>query len=107
MNILMMTSAPPRMAVFSTDEKRPPLGVGFLISVLKTSGHKVFFVDNYLSPSNILETDFLSREKIDFVGIYSNTICYQGTLSLFNKLQMLREKNDGVVKLLLVVRIHQ
>ncbi len=92
MKILMMTSPAPRMAVFSTDEKRPPLGLGFLISVLKASGHQVFFVDNYLTPSNILETDFLSRRNIDFVGIYSNTICYQGTLSLFNKLQMLREK---------------
>jgi len=77
MNILMMTSAAPRMAPFFINEKRPPLGVGFLISVLKAAGHQVYFEDNYLKPSNIFYTDFLSRNKIDFVGIYSNTICYQ------------------------------
>jgi O-antigen biosynthesis protein len=92
MNVLMMTSAAPKMAVFSTDEKRPPLGVGFLISVMKTAGHQVYFVDNYLNPSNVLETDFLIKRQIDFVGIYSNTICYQGTLLLLHKLQYLREK---------------
>lgn len=79
------------MSPFSTDEKRPPLGVGFLISVLKAAGHTVHFLDNYLSPSNILDTDFLSKHKIDFVGIYANTICYQSTLSMFHKLQSMRK----------------
>lgn len=80
------------MAAFSTEEKRPPLGVGFLIAVLKNAGHRVYFEDNYLKPSKILYTDFLNTNKIDFVGIYSNTICYQSTLSMFHKLQSLREE---------------
>ncbi len=92
MNILLMTSAAPALAPFSTEEKRPPLGVGFLISVLKKAGHTVFFEDNYLKPGNILETDFFINNGIDFVGIYSNTICYQDTLSIFYKLQALRDK---------------
>jgi hypothetical protein len=77
MNILMMTSAAPGYAPFSTSEKRPPLGLGFLISILKQHGHNVYFVDNYLQPSHILDTDFLVRNRIEWVGIYANTICYQ------------------------------
>ena len=92
MNILLMTSAAPGIAPFSTDEKRPPLGLGYLIAVLKAAGHNVFFEDNYLKPSNILDTDFISTNNIDFVGIYANTICYQSTLSMFNKLQELRDR---------------
>jgi radical SAM superfamily enzyme YgiQ (UPF0313 family) len=99
MNILMMTSAAPKMAAFSSDEKRPPLGLGFLISVLKNDGHQVHFEDNYLQRGNLLETDFLTKHKIDFVGIYANTICYQSSLSMFRKLQSLREtkKWDGKI----------
>lgn len=88
----MMTSPAPKIAPFWTSEKRPPLGVGYLIAVLKAEGHNIFFIDNYLEPGNVLETDFLSKNKIDFVGIYSNTICYQETVSMFIKLQELREK---------------
>ncbi len=58
-NILLTTSAAPGQTPFSTTEKRPPIGVGFLISTLREAGHNVFFIDNYLSPSNFLETDYL------------------------------------------------
>jgi len=94
MNILLMTSAAPVISPFSTEEKRPPLGMGFLISVLKNAGHRVYFEDNYLSPVALLETDFLSRNNIDVVGIYANTICYQSTRAMFYKLQSLREKKQ-------------
>ena len=47
------------MSPFFTSEKRPPLGIGFLISVLRDAGHKVFFIDNYLRPSDFLETGYL------------------------------------------------
>lgn len=100
MNILMMTSAAPQSAPFSMSEKRPPLGLGFLIAVLKKAGHQVYFVDNYLEPSRVLETDFLAKKKIDFVGIYSNTLCYQSTLEMFNKLQRKRERGDWGGKIL-------
>ena len=94
MNILMLTSAAPKVAPFYTIEKRPPLGVGILISVLKNAGHNVYFEDNYLAPSNILNTNFLSDHSIDYVGIYANTICLQNTLSMFTKLQDLRTKDS-------------
>ncbi len=91
MNVLLTTSAPPSQTPFSTTEKRPPVGVGFLISVLRDAGHNVFFVDNYLSPSNFLETDYLQRHQIDFVGIYTNTICYRDSLRMFYRLEEMRQ----------------
>ena len=90
MNILLITSAEPKISPFYTSEKRPPLGLGFVMAVLKKAGHRVFFRDNYLKPSDVLDSDFLTRNKIDFVGIYSNTICYQSTLEYFRKLQKKR-----------------
>jgi len=92
MNILFLTSASPKKAGFSTSEKRPPLGLGYIISILKNKGHNVYFSDEYLEPTNILDSDFLQKNKIDFVGIQSNTICYQSTLEMFRKLQKKREK---------------
>jgi radical SAM superfamily enzyme YgiQ (UPF0313 family) len=66
--------------------------MGYLIAVLKQHGHTVYFIDNYLKPSHVLDTNFLTRKKIDWVGIYANTICYQDTLDMFRRLQALREK---------------
>lgn len=94
MNILFLTSAAPVRSPIPTTEKRPPLGVGFLMAVLKQRGHKVFFSDEYLAPTGILETDFLVRQRIDFVGIYSNTICYTSTLLMFETLQRKRERGE-------------
>lgn len=100
MNILFLTSAAPKRAGFSTDEKRPPLGLGTLMAVLKRQGHKIFFSDEYLQRSDILDTNFLIKRNIDFVGIYSNTICYQSTLELFRKLQKKRNKREWKGKIL-------
>lgn len=89
--VLLTTSAAPIQTPFSTGEKRPPIGIGFLISVLRNAGHKPFFIDNYLQPSDFLETDYLSKNAIDYVGIYANTICYRDTLRMFYKLEWLRQ----------------
>lgn len=89
--VLLTTSAAPSQSPFSTTEKRPPLGLGFLIAVLRNAGHKVFFIDNYLSPSNFLETDYLQRNDIDYVGIYANTICFRDTRRMLHKLEYLRQ----------------
>jgi len=85
-----MTSAAPGKNPFSTSEKRPPLGLGFLISVVRNAGHKVFFIDNYLSPEKFIEGKFLSVNKIDIVGIYSNTICFESTIKMLQDIQELR-----------------
>ncbi|GAI53155.1 unnamed protein product, partial [marine sediment metagenome] len=89
--VLLTTSAAPSQSPFSTGEKRPPIGIGFLISSLRNAGHKVFFIDNYLQPSNFLETDWLQKNQIDFVGIYANTICFRDTLRMMHKLEHLRQ----------------
>jgi len=91
MNVLLTTSAAPAQSPFSTGEKRPPLGLGFLISVLRDAGHRVFFIDNYLKPSNFLETDYLWRHDIDVVGIYANTICFRDTRRMLWRLEYLRQ----------------
>lgn len=92
-NILLTTSAAPSQSPFSTSEKRPPIGIGFLISVLRNAGHKVFFIDNYLQPTNFLETDYLQKNEIEYVGIYANTICFRDTLRMVHRLEHLRQTN--------------
>ena len=92
MNILFTTSAAPEKSPFFTSEKRPPLGLGSLMSLVRSNGHKVFFIDNYLSPSNFIEEGYLQKNNIDFVGIYANTICYRDTLRMFNEIENLRKR---------------
>lgn len=88
--VLLTTSAAPAQSPFSTKEKRPPLGIGFLISILRNAGHEVLFIDNYLQPSEFLETGYLQQNGIDFVGIYSNTICFRDTLRMLHAIEDLR-----------------
>ena len=99
-NILFMTSAAPERAAFSTSEKRPPLGLGCLISVAREEGHKVYFSDEYLRESDILDNGFIQREEIDHIGIYSNTVCFQATLKMLEKIQRMREKGEWRGKIL-------
>ena len=87
MNILFTTSAAPEKSPFFTREKRPPLGLGSLISIVRNKGHKVFFIDNYLMPSNFIEEGYLQNNRIDFVGIYANTICYRDALRMINAIE--------------------
>lgn len=100
MNILFVTSAEPKQGPFSTAEKRPPLGQGYLISLAREKGHNVYFIDNYLKPSSFLEDGFLQKKEIDFFGIYANTICYEDTLRMFefaNKLRMEGKWNGKII----------
>ena len=92
MNILLTTSAAPDKSPFSTLEKTPPLGLGFMISILRKRGHNVLFIDNYLKPTRFIDEEYLQCKKIDVVGIYANTICYRDTLRMFNKIQELRNQ---------------
>jgi len=90
--MLFTTSAAPEKSPFFTSEKRPPLGLGSLMSVVRNGGHKVFFIDNYLKPSNFIEKGYLQENEIDYVGIYANTICYRDTQRMFNEIENLRKK---------------
>jgi O-antigen biosynthesis protein len=94
MNVLFLTSPVPRHAPMFTDEKRPPLGIGFMISVLRKLGHQVAFSDEYLRPTNIIESGYLEKKRVDLVGIYANTICFEGTLDLLRRIQLRRESGQ-------------
>ena len=92
MNILFATSAAPKISPFFTNEKRPPLGMGYLISLVRNEGHKVFFIDNYLKPLNFIDEGYLQKNRIHHVAIHANTICYRDTLKMFNEIENLRRK---------------
>ena len=94
MNILFLTVHPPERAGFSTNEKRPPLGVGYLMAVLKKNGHNVSLSDEYLKKTDILDSDYLTEKNIDIVAIYLNTICYQNGKKILAKLESKREKKE-------------
>ena len=61
------------------------------MSVVRNEGHKVFFIDNYLKPSNFIKEGFLQKNDIGFVGVYANTICYRDTLRMLNEIETLRK----------------
>ncbi|MEW6380720.1 MAG: radical SAM protein [bacterium] len=99
-NILLMTSPAPKFSPFSTKEKKPPLGLGFLMAVLKKDGHVIHFSDEYLRRSNSIESDYLQKNNIDYVGIYSNTVCFSETVKLLDKIQKLRIEKKWKGKLI-------
>jgi len=79
-----MTSPEPQInkSGFSLIEKRFPLGMGFLLTVLKKAGHEVTFIDQYL------KRDFsFNPDEFDFIGIYANTPCYDGFVDLLEYLK--------------------
>ncbi len=92
MRILFTTSAAPEKSPFFTDEKRPPLGVGSLISICRKEGHKVFFIDNYLKKTSFIEEGFLQENNVDIIGIYVNTICFNDSINMMEKIEVLRQK---------------
>lgn len=91
MNILFTTAALPPKTPFFSPEKRPPLGLGTLISVTRNAGHKTFFVDNYLKQTDFIEGGGLQRNKIDYVAISANNACHRNTLNMITKLDSLRK----------------
>jgi radical SAM superfamily enzyme YgiQ (UPF0313 family) len=62
------------------------------MSVVRKEGHQVFFIDNYLRPSNFIEEGFLQRHQIDYVGIHTNTICFRDTLKMVEQIEGLRRE---------------
>lgn len=92
MRILFLTSAAPARAGFSTSEKRPPLGLAGLMAIMKRRGDTVFFSDEYLKKTSIANSSFVVDKKIDYVGIYANTVCYQSTCEIVAALHAKRRQ---------------
>ena len=70
------------------------MGVGFVMSVVRKAGHTVFFYDMSLQLSDFLDSDYLADNRIDFVGIYSTTYCFNHTLEMLGSIQSKREKGE-------------
>lgn len=100
MRVLMTTSPAPLKSPFFCNEKRFPLGIGFLLSVLRNAGHIVYFIDNFLKPTTFWKSDFLTKCNIDFVGIYASTICFKGTKEIIFGLDNLRKSRKWSGKII-------
>lgn len=97
--ILFLTSAAPEKAPFSTTEKRPPLGIGSMISILRRKGHNVHFIDRYLDPSED-PFDYVVKNRIAYVGIYTNTVCFNDSRDLIIGLDRMRDDGKWVGKII-------
>lgn len=93
-----MNSPAPKQSPSSLFEKRPPLGIGYLIAVLKKRGHKVYFIDNYIKAS--FYKKFLMDKRIDYVGMYLDTICFLGGCNILFEIEKMREKGEWSGKIM-------
>ena len=82
MKILMIISGEPKQNPqgLALTEKRFPIGVGYLISVLRQNGHNVDFLDRYL-----LGNVWPKNWNYGLVSIYSSTITFPDTLRIIKK----------------------
>ncbi|WP_022661540.1 B12-binding domain-containing radical SAM protein [Paucidesulfovibrio longus] len=63
---------------FGMSEKRFPVGLGYLSSMLKNAGHEVELLDRFCD-NTAMVADF---SEFDFIGIYASTPCFSDTLAL-------------------------
>jgi radical SAM superfamily enzyme YgiQ (UPF0313 family) len=87
-----MTPPVPKNTPWTMSEKMAPLGIGFLISVLKKEGHKVYFIDHVLETS--FHKNILKDKKIDFVGLYLNTMCFFEGRNLLFEIEKIRKAKE-------------
>jgi radical SAM superfamily enzyme YgiQ (UPF0313 family) len=71
-------------ANFGTDERRFPIGLGYLSAVLKQHGHSVELVDRFADRGIWIEGD---PNRFDFVGVYTSTPCYKDALAVVDLLK--------------------
>ncbi len=98
MNILLMMPPVPKNTPWVASEKMPPLGIGFLISVLIKDGHIVYFVDNELNKA--FDKNILKDKDIDFVGLYLNTMFFIEGRRLLFEIEDMREKGQWTGKII-------
>jgi radical SAM superfamily enzyme YgiQ (UPF0313 family) len=92
MKFLLAKPSPPECAPFSTIEKRFPLGIGSLISILRDAGHEVQFVDNFVQARDFIREGDLQHNGIDVLGVYVDTICFNEAMTILNDAQRLRKR---------------
>ncbi len=101
MNILLARPRYPYVHASSFKEKSMPVGIGFLMSILREAGHRVSFIDRYLTPETNLSLDLLRSQRIDLVGLSLDSITLRNALHILETLQYFRQR--GLWKGLLVV----
>lgn len=69
-------------AAFGTDERRFPIGLGYLSAMLKQHGHQVELVDRFADRGIWID----DPKRFDFVGVYTSTPCYQDALAVLDLL---------------------
>ena len=82
-DILLIVSGEPKEnpQKLAFAEKRFPIGVGYLISVLRKAGYRVSFLDRYL-----LGNVWPKNWRYDLIGIYSSTPTFPDTLRIIEKI---------------------
>ncbi|HZO13272.1 MAG TPA: radical SAM protein [Polyangiaceae bacterium] len=71
-------------ADFGTDERRFPIGLGYLSAMLKQHDHEVELVDRFADRGIWIEGDV---NRFDFVGVYTSTPCYKDALAVLELLE--------------------
>lgn len=91
--LLLTTPAPGRTQYgFYLGEKRFPLGLGYIASVLRKHNHTVVLRDLYAKHRKI------NFKAFDYIGIYTNTICFKnGSLPLIKHIHTAGFKGKIVV----------
>jgi radical SAM superfamily enzyme YgiQ (UPF0313 family) len=79
MKILLLKPASPSRPALSTAEKRPPLGLGYLIATRRAAGDTVTLVDEYVEPGTF-DPHALVRGRVDLLGLYLDTITFPEAL---------------------------
>ncbi len=88
MNVLLVNNGESN-AAFATNERRFPIGLGYLSAVLKQHGHRVELVDRFADRG--AWTDDVNR--FDFAGVYTSTPCYDDALAV---VELLRDFKGAV-----------
>ena len=90
MKVLLIKPSAPDSAPFSTNEKRAPMGMAYLIGVLRDAGHEVKFIDMYIG--ECCSGEVIERFAPDFVGMYTDTITFGNALYSLKALHKIRDE---------------
>jgi len=94
MRVLLLRPERPLVSAVTFGEQTYPIGIGFLISVLRQAGHTVSFVDRYLQPDAPIDPS-----GFDVIGLSLDSVTYRCGKRLLEWLQVKREAGDWSGKL--------
>lgn len=69
---------------FGTQEKRFPIGLGYLSAILKSRGHAVSLLDRFADPGKWIP----EIHTFDFIGISASTPCFEDALWVLKRLEV-------------------